>query len=236
VTQKLTQAFVDLQAADGRDRLVFDSQLPGLGLRVTPTGTKIFVAQARVGGRKRRITVGLAPAMTLAQARTEALHTLAAMRSGIDPTAERKARLRASAAKSITIRQLSERWLAEFVVPKLKPRTAYDYKLLLARHILPAFGSFTVAEIDREHVEQLHLAMAKTPRRANYTMATTRALLSFAVKRGLRSRNPALGIKPYREKPRERFLNEAEMGAAAEGISQAEQKGVIGPSRQLGCD
>ena len=78
--------------ADGSDRIVFDSQLPGLGLRITPTGTRIFLAQARVGGRKRRVTVGFAADMTLTRARTEALHALVAMRSGRDPVLERKAR------------------------------------------------------------------------------------------------------------------------------------------------
>jgi integrase len=229
VTQRLTQAFVDAQAGGGTDRIVFDSQLPGLGIRVTPTGTRIFVAQARVGGRKRRVTVGFATDMTLAQARSEALQTLAAMRSGVDPTAERKARLRAAAAKSITVRELSEQWLVEFVVPKLKPRTQFDYRQLLVRHILPALGNLTVAEIDREHVEKLHVAMAKTPRRANYAVAAARGLLSFAIKRGLRSFNPAVGIKPYRENKRERFLSDAEIGAAADAVSSAETAGVITP-------
>jgi integrase len=229
VTQRLTQAFVDTAVAGGGDRIIFDSQLPGLGLRITPSGTRIFVAQARVGGRKRRVTVGLATDMTLAQARAEALQTLAAMRNGVDPTAERKARLRATAAKSITVRELSERWLAEFVIPKLKPRTQLDYRQLLVRHILPALGNLTIAEIDREHVEKLHLAMANTPRRANYAVAATRGLLSFAVKRGLRSFNPAIGIKPYRENKRERFLSEAEIGAAADAVSAAETAGVITP-------
>jgi hypothetical protein len=134
VTQRLTQAFVDAQAATGRDRIVFDSQVLGFGLRVTPVGTKLFIVQARVSGRKRRVTVGTSPAMSLAKARSEALQTLAAMRSGVDPIQERKARLRAAAAKSITVRELSEQWLAEFVIPKLKPRTQFDYRRLLVRH------------------------------------------------------------------------------------------------------
>jgi integrase len=229
VTQRLTQAFVDTAVTGGGDRIIFDSQLPGLGLRITPTGTRIFVAQARVGGRKRRVTVGFATDMTVAQARAEALQTLAAMRSGVDPTAERKARLRATAAKSITVRELSERWLAEFVIPKLKPRTQLDYRQLLVRHILPALGNLTVAEIDREHIEKLHIAMGNTLRRANYAVATTRGLLSFAVKRGLRTSNPALGIKPYRENKRARFLSEVEIAAAADAISAAETAGSIGP-------
>lgn len=79
MTQRLTQTFVDAVPISGRDYIVFDSQLSGLGFRITPTGTKIFVAQARVAGRKRRITVGYSPDMSLAQARTEARQMLAAM-------------------------------------------------------------------------------------------------------------------------------------------------------------
>jgi integrase len=231
VTQRLTQAFVDSQAADGRDRIIFDSQLPGLGLRVTPTGTKIFVAQARVSGCKRRITVGFASELTLAKARAEAAHALMAMRNGVDPTADRKARLRAAAAKGATLRQLAETWSADFLRPKLKPRTAFDYEQILGKHILPRLGNLTVAEIDREHIERLHVDMGKTPRRANYTIAVVRALLSFAIKRGLRppASNPASGIKLYREQVRERFLSESEMGAAAEAIARIEQEGKVGP-------
>jgi integrase len=232
--QKLTQALVDAQTADGRDRFIFDSQLSGFALRITPTGKRIFVAQGRVSGRKRRITIGYASDMPLSKAREEALQTLAAMRGGVDPTAERKARLRASAAKTITIGQLSEQWMAEYVMPKLKPRTLSDYKQLLARHILPALGNLTVAEIDRERIERLHLDMKKTPRRANYTIATIKALLSFAVRHGLRTSNPAANIAPYRENRRERFLSEAEIGAAADAITQAEGDGAIGPFAAAG--
>ena len=224
-----TQSFVDQASASGRDRIVFDSQQPGLGLRITPTGTKIFIAQARVSGRKRRITVGYAPDMTLSKARAEALQMLAAMRGGVDPAADRKARLRASVARSITIRELSERWMAEIVIPKRKARTQSDYKQLLANHILPALGNLTVAEIDREHIERRHLDMKNTPRRANYTIATIKTLLGFAVRCGLRFNNPASGVQRYREYKRERFLTVAEIGAAADAIMTAESDGVIGP-------
>jgi len=153
---------------------------------------------------------------------------------GVDPKADRKARQRAAAAQSITIRELSERWMAEFVIPKLKPRTVADYKELLALHILPTLGNLTVAEIDREHIEKRHVDMKKTPRRANYTIATIKVLLGFAVRHGLRAANPAANIAPYREQKRERFLSEQEIGAAAEAITQAESDGVIGPLAATG--
>jgi len=233
MTQKLTQPFVDAQTADGRDRIVFDSQVSGLGLRITPTGTKIFIAQARIAGSKRRITVGYAADMPLSRARTEAQQMIVAMRNGVDPTAEQKARLRAAAARSVTLRDFSARWLTEHVSPKLKPRTAQGYKEILARHILPALGNLSIAGVDREQVERLHLAMADTPRTANQAIAIVRALLSFAVLHGLRTSNPAAGIKAYRENKRERFLSEAEIGAAADAITQAESRG-IGPFAAAG--
>src|SRR5262249_19752273 len=117
--------------------------------------------------------------------------------------------------------------------PKLKPRTVQGYKEILGRHILPALGSLTVAEIAREHVERLHLAMAKTPRTANQAHAIVRTLLAFAVQHGLKPSNPAQGIKPYREKQRERFLSETEIGTAADAITQAEKRG-IGPFAAAG--
>ena len=233
MTQRLTQPFVDAQTANGRDRIVFDSQVSGLGLRITPTGTKIFVAQARVAGRKRRITVGYAADMPLSRARTEAQQVIVAMRGGIDPTADQKARLRAAAARSVTLRDFSARWLAEHVFPKLKPRTSQGYKEILARHILPALGNLSIAAIDREPIERLHLAMAETPRTANQAIAIVRGLLGFAVQHGLLSGNPAAGIKPYRENKRERFLSEAEIGTAADAITQAESRG-IGPFAAAG--
>ena len=116
---------------------------------------------------------------------------IVAMRGGIDPTADQKARLRAAAARSVTLRDFSARWLTEHVFPKLKPRTSQGYKEILARHILPALGNLSIAAIDREQVERLHLAMADTPRTANQAIAIVHALLSFAVRHGLRTGNPA---------------------------------------------
>jgi integrase len=78
--------------------------------------------------------------------------------------------------------------------------------------------------------------MQATPRRANYTIATFRALMTFAEDCGLRPpmSNPARRIKMYREKARERFLSEEEIGKAAESIQEAERAGRIGPHAAAG--
>jgi integrase len=231
---KLTEAFVG-SLGPGRDRIVFDSH-PGFAIRVRPSGTKIFIAQARVGGRMRRITIGFHPDLTVAKAREEALQVLADIRRGNDPVIERKVRAQATAAGEMTIAGLCDKWLADYVRPKLKPRTVFDYERLVAQHIKPALGHLSVARIERDDIVRLHVDMARIPRRANYTVATVRALLNFAIDLGLRppASNPARRIKMYRQGVRERFLSEDEIGKAADAIEQAERKGVIGPHAAAG--
>ena len=94
----------------------------------------------------------------------------------------------------------------------------------------------SVARIERDDVVRLHVAMARIPRRANYTIATVRALINFGIDLGLRppASNPARRIKMYRERARERFLSEAEIGKAAEAIEQAERAGKVGPHGAAG--
>ena len=95
----------------------------------------------------------------------------------------------------MTIAVLADKSMADYVRPKLKPRTVFDYERLLAQHILPALGHLLVARIDHDDVNRLHVGLKRIPRRANYTISTVRALMNFAEK--LRLRPPA--TNPPRE-------------------------------------
>jgi integrase len=225
---KLTQASVENLIPDGRDRIMFDRGLPGFAIRITPIGTKLFLMQARIGGRKQRVTIGRYPDLTVVQARELALQALADMRRGINP--------RTRTTTEMTIAQLADKWMSNYVRPKLKARTVYDYERLLSQHVLPTLGQLSVASITRDDIVRLHVAMARIPRRANYTISTVRALINFGIDLGLRppASNPARRIKMYRERLHERFLSEDEVGKAAEGIEQAERAGKIGPHGAAG--
>jgi integrase len=137
----------------------------------------------------------------------------------------------------MTVTAFAERWLAEVVRPKRKPRTVADYGRLLKDKILPALGHLVVERVTKEDVLlKLHLAMRETPRRANYAVSTFRAMMTYAEDCGLRPplSNPARRIEMYREKARERFLSEDEIGKAAEAIDTAERRGMIGPHAAAG--
>lgn len=227
--RRLTEELVEALPVDGRDRITFDGG--GFGLRVTRTGRKIFIAQARMRGRVCRISVGTFPEMTVRNARTDALAAVAAMKNGEDPRAARAVRAKAIEAGATLVSVFAERWLAEYVRPKLKPRTVDDYERLVKQRIGPALGHLVVGSVTKEDVLKLHVEMQAMPRRANYTVATFRALMTYAEDCGLRPMmsNPARRIKMYRERARERFLSEDEIGKAAEAVTAAERAGKIGP-------
>src|SRR5262249_4934645 len=221
---RLTEALLEGLAPSDRDQFFFDSRLATFGYRLTPGGRGIFFV-----GKPRR-TIGYRPPLRVSEAREQAHAMLADIRQGRDPVIERKARAARMAAGTITVAQLAEKWLANYVRPKLKPRTAFDYERLLAQHILPALGRFPLAGVERSDVERLHVAMARTPRRANYTISTTHVLFNHAIDLGLRppGSNPARPIRRYRERKVERFLSEAEIAKAADAIERAERAGQIG--------
>jgi Arm DNA-binding domain len=60
-TTKITKRTVDTAQAGNRVIWVWDSEVRGFGLKVTPSGQKIYVVHYRTGGREtpmRRYTIG----------------------------------------------------------------------------------------------------------------------------------------------------------------------------------
>jgi integrase len=221
---RLTEGFLGTLRPADRDQFVFDTQLATFCYRLTPAGKGIFYV-----GKPRR-PVGHRPPLKVTEARELARQMLVDLRQGRDPAEERKARELAAKAGGMTVAELSVKWLTDYVRPKLKPRTIRDYEQLLERRILPAVGHLPVSRISRDDVVRMHVDMARTPRRANYTLRTLSGLMSFALELGLRppADNPCRRIRLYREQHRERFLTEVEIGLAAEAIEEAEREGVIG--------
>jgi integrase len=233
--QKLTEATVAALEA-GRDRVIFDSLLSGFAIRVTPAGGRIFIVQTWAAGVKRRLTIGTSPAIKVAEARDAARVMLEDIKAGKNPAIERQIRREAVTAGDITVAALADRWMAEVVRPKRKPRTVTDYGKIIDQRIKPELGHIPARTLTWARVNAFHGAMAATPRRANYVVSVLRAMLFFAERIGLRPKhsNPVTGVEFFRERQRERFLSETEIGAAADAIESAEHDGKIGPHAAAG--
>src|SRR5690349_7805925 len=117
---KLTDRFLaSLKLKDGqKDRLVFDSACPGLGIRVTAKGTRSFLVQWTDPATRRKVRepLGVWGGITIDQAREAARARLGAVAKGIDPKAERTRRRaeaeRDRAEAALTFDALIEEWKA----------------------------------------------------------------------------------------------------------------------------
>ena len=95
VRERITKRVVDAVKPSARDVFVWDQQLHGFGLKVTPKGRKVFLAQYRLGGRAgrtQRVTLGSFGTITVDQARQQARHVLGQSATGHDPAGERAAK------------------------------------------------------------------------------------------------------------------------------------------------
>ena len=84
-TLDLTPLLARESRSNGKDTILFDKALPGFGLRIHPSGRKVWIIQARIEGRSRRIVIARHGEIELAQARRRARDTLARIRAGGNP-------------------------------------------------------------------------------------------------------------------------------------------------------
>jgi integrase len=193
---KLTQRSVDT----AREGFIWDTELVGLGLKVTNKGKKVFILQKRVDGRLKRWTIGAYPSVSLKEARTQAKTILGQITLGL-PSSPVSGQLCGSFRDEI------EKFYQEHVKIKLRPTTQVEYRSLIDKHILPYFGRMSLAEVCPKAIRSFHSQLgSKLPYRANRALALLSKFFTWAVPQTSLTANPCRGITKFREKRRE--LNE----------------------------
>jgi integrase len=220
---RVTKRSVDAAEARKTDSYVWDQDLPGFGLKVTPAGRKVYLVQYRLGGRKgrtRRYTIGQHGELTPTGARVEARRLLGEIAAGRDPAAERD---KTRADKSLGT--VLDQFMAEHVRPKLKPATVEEYQRLVRLYVKPRFQNRAIGELKRPDIARLHHELRDKPYQANRVLAFLSVLFNWAEKHGLRpdGSNPCRHVEKYREGRRERFLSQVELGRLGDALREAEQ-------------
>ena len=121
-TRKLSKCTVAALSVE-HDTVFWDRELAGFGVRVYPTGGKVFVAQARGPDgpcKGRRITVGHHPVLGAEQACQRAALIIARVRAGEEPV---PLPLPAKYAKGPTVADLTTRYLDDHIAVRCKPKT-----------------------------------------------------------------------------------------------------------------
>src|SRR5687768_279011 len=126
----------------------WDTLERGLGMRVSPGGTKTFFIYYRHQGIQRRYTLGLYGRLTLAAARRAARIALGDVAKGLDPAGAKKVERDADTFKS-----LAEKYIEQHA-KKYKRSWKEDQRMIHAS-LLPAWGSRKVVHITRRDIRQV---------------------------------------------------------------------------------
>jgi integrase len=217
MTARLTDAMVRKAIPPARGRaMLWDGDVKGFALRVTPGGAKSFVLDYRAEGRQRRITIGQYPDWTVQAARKTAKDLKREVNHGRDPMGERHAERDAP-----TVQELWERYQLEHL-PRKAPRSQVDERIMWEKIILPRFGKMRVSAITADEVDALHhdiTTVRRTPIRANRTVEVLRKAFNLAIRWKWRNDNPAVGVRRNPEERRNRYLHKTEIAALAQALN-----------------
>ena len=209
-----------------KDTVIWDRRLTGFGVRVYPTGGKVYIAHARGLDGPKRVKVGRHGVLNCDEARQRAALIIARIKGGEDPVPE------PLAVSGPTVAEVAERFRRDHMAVRLKPASAQRLESVIRWHILPAFGNRPMAGIERKEVLALHQRMSGTPNQANRMLRTLSLMYTLArdwglLPAGLRpaGHNPCTGIMKYPDRKRERFLTDAEFERLGDVLNEAEARG-----------
>jgi Arm DNA-binding domain len=201
--QKLTPKTVEHLKTEGRKRLeVWDTTLPGFGIRVYQTGRKVWFAIARVRGRQRRFTIGTYPVLAPGDARVKARKVLRDVQMGIYDDSP--------AATSTTLGEAVALFVSLYAKPKNRGWRETE-------RILGKFAPIYDRPLDQIRRAEIVLVLDTivangTPYRANRALSAIKKLLNWALNRGMIDVNPIAGERmPTKECARDRILSEYEI-------------------------
>lgn len=250
----LTKRSVDAAEKRAVRYCIWDSALPGFGLRVETSGAKTFIVRYRAegGGRtaaQRFVTVGRYGPLTPDAARRQAKILLGGVATGEDPADDRRAK-----RAEMKINGLIDLYEEEgcFVqrgkrqgMP-MKPLTKQFTIARLRNHVVPLLGHRRVTATNAGDIERLvrDVTAGKTardekvgPRKriivrggegiARKVVRDLSAVFSFAIRREIVLRNPCETAAVRKtDNQRERFLTLEEVSQLGTALDELEQEGA----------
>jgi len=186
---------------------VMDSDVRGLGVRVSETGRLTFVLVARFPGSKNptRRALGEYGALTLEKARAKARDWLELLRKGVDPREdEDRKRIEQQRRRANSFRVVCEEYIRLAVIgPNLdepKQRKGIETKRDLEKEFIARWGGRPITDITAHDVIAiLDAAVSRgAPYQAHNLLGHVRRLFNWAIARGVYGldRSPCDRMKP----------------------------------------
>lgn len=211
-TAKITKRTVDSIVATAADQFIWDTDVPGFGLKVTPRGSKSYVVQYRMGGREthaQRRAIGRHGVWTPDEARTEARRVLQMVDRGIDPREDDRKR------KRETVTLAFDTYADLFIEQYLKKnwKRWEEGKARIDQHCKPQLGNRPITSFERADITPILDSVADRPALVSHVFSVLRKLFNWAVSRGDLKVSPMNGMKVEGVKSRSRTLTDEEIAA-----------------------
>lgn len=206
-----------------------DSALPGLVLRVSPSGVKSFSVfrWVRATRRPERITLGKwtgePGGLGIDAARRQALDVLKTINDNKSPAVERN-----RYHDSDTFETVFKKWMENHVLVHLAKKSAIDFQGVFDHHIVPSrLHLKKITDITHADVEALHAQVGKSkcmPRTANKMAGVIRAVYRHAAKHvNVPLAIPTMGLRKFDTPARTRFLQPNEMPRFLAALAETPQ-------------
>ena len=141
----LTARQIDTAKPADKDYKLSDAQ--GLYLLVKKSGAKYWNLKYRFGGKEKKLSIGVYPAVTLAQARSKRDEARRMLADGIDPSHEKQVQKRAHRENTAsTFKAIATEWLAH-KARQWTMRGLSEHRARLENRVFPALGNRPVADI-----------------------------------------------------------------------------------------
>jgi integrase len=227
LTDKIVRA---LEPPARSNRITYDSEIGGFGVRVTAGGAVAFVLNYRrtADGLERRYTIGAFPDWSVAAARERARALKRSIDSGGDPVGEVRATREAPTVADLCAR------VAEEHMSKKSRGWRSDFASIVRDDVMPALGRMKVASVEFEHIERLHRDVSKrAPVRANRMHGMLTKAFGLAIKWKLRADNPCRGVERNQEYQRQRYLTADELSRLTRALAEHPDQQVADMIRLL---
>ena len=200
---RLTDAAVARLRPREREYTVWDSRVPGLGVRVRPTGGKSYVLLRPTGGRTDRVSLGPVSTKGIDEVRRECHERRASPERDTAPEPARAVP---------SFRDFIEGAWKPAHFDRYKPSTRRSVSHILNRRLLPAFGSKPLDRIAPAQVRRWFDDFSRTaPGNANNALNRFRQIMNLAVALGHVDADPSRGIRRNRRQALTRFLSRDEI-------------------------
>ena len=209
------------------DKIFFDDELPRFGVRVRAGGSRTWIVQYGLGGKERKLPLGLVSALDPSKARSLAKDVLARVRLGEDPLAlKHEARARANE----TLGAQLPRYLA-FKRASLRPRSYAQVARHLTVHAKPLHNRpLATLASDRRGVAIVlaKVAEASGPVEANMVRSSLSACCRWLMGEGLLDGNPIIATnKAAQNGARKRVLSDAELKRVWNGLDDGRYGAIV---------